>query len=60
MTFEITVTLTDDEAEAITNLVWRALEPAEEYLPPDLIALKSVSDKLSHAMWYQRKVALLP
>jgi hypothetical protein len=60
MTVEITVTLTDNEAEALTNLVWRALEPSEDYLPPDFIALKSVSDKLSHAMWYERRVALLP
>ena len=60
MTVEITVTLTDEEAEALMNLVWRALEPSEDYLPLDVIALKSVSDKLGHAMWYQRKVAILP
>jgi hypothetical protein len=60
MTVEITVTLTDDEAEALTNLVWRALEPAEDYLPLDFIALKSASGKISHAMWCERKVALLP
>jgi hypothetical protein len=60
MTVEITVTLTDNEAEALMNLVWRALEPSEDYLPLDCIALKSASDKLSHAMWYERKVALLP
>ena len=60
MTAEITVTLTDGEAEALTNLVWRALEPSEDYLPLDFIALKSASGKISHAMWYERKVALPP
>jgi hypothetical protein len=60
MTVEITVTLTDDEAEALTNLLWRALEPSEDYLPFDFIALKSASGKISHAKWYERKVALFP